>query len=381
MSLLRNNKGGHVRIPTRDPDYTTQTGTSETDAYNVNMPLKKDKRKSDQKSMTFGQWMLKNPFTKGKFVIFVVGFVLSIVYGFCYGLGLYDYRKIYYILTIIGIIVCVVGIGNFRILMQLINEIDAYSKLNIKFRNANIKLKAEVNTLRQQNNELNAEQQKISTDVIKLRKQKKNLVYLNDKMHELNIQNVSKLTDVLRRAILIHKKWTEKLIETDRGLILEVFHHIIDKYKDTGMTEEIYNQEFIKRLPARYVIKLFHCGTFEYIAGGQKVIKVSDFALFLDELAEMISKNERTKKFNIEAAKQRRSNPSMSDNNSNNNNDIKGHKRIYTCISLTHNTLSMEQLRQHKTKSYYDDDDEIREQSLSINDLALRDLISDSLWT
>ena len=370
MSLLGKNKGGHVRIPTNDPDYTTQTGTSETDFYDVNIPLKKDNRKSGDKSITFGQWIIKNPFTKGKFAIFVVAFVLSVVFACLYGLGLYDYRKIYYVLTIIGIIVCMVGISNFRILMQLINEIDMYSKLNIKFKNANIKLKAEVNNLKEQNNELNVQQHNISAGVIKLQKQKKNLVFLNHKMGELNVQNLTKLNEILKLAVVIHKKWTEKLIETDRGLILEVFYHIMDKYKNTGMTAEIYNNEFLKRLPARYVIKLFHCGTFDYIAGGQKVIKVGDFALFLDELADMISNNEITKKFNIAGAKKRRSNSSLGIHK-----NIKGHKRKYTCLSLTHNTLSMEELRQHKTKTYYNNANEIKQQSMSISDLDLKDLI------
>ena len=349
MSLIGKKKG-RLSIPTEDPDTISQYyhTTPDTDHHNVNISLKNDAKKASSKeSLTFKEWICKHPFRKGKFMVFVVGFVLSIIVG-CLYVSKLDEQKAYIILAVIGLVMCGVGISNFRTLMKLIQHIDFYSRLNIKFGSENMELKIEAEKVTKEVNNLKEQKDRIAKNILNQKKNMNNLKYLNNKMNELGISNVDKLRETLQKAKLIKNKWKEKLIQTDRGLILEVFSNIIDKCSDTGMTEEIYEKEFIKRLPARYVIRLYNCGTFTYISGGQKVINLGDFALFLDELADMVSHNERTKQFNIAFAK-KRSQFRLHDIN----NESRNHQRRFTCIKLTKHQLSMDELRKYKNNAYY----------------------------
>ena len=346
-------KSGHISVPSEDPDDISHSDTTQELDTNVNIPLNgksgksRKSHKKRKKRLTFREWIFKNPFRKGKFLFFIAGLLLSIYFTCLYGFEINDAKKTGTILGLIGIPVCITGFWNFRLLMNLTEQIDEFSKKNKLFAKENNELRGQVSRLKQQNDILNTQRNRISNTVLKRKKQNDNLKYLNKKMGDLGVVNVSKLNETLDKAKIIAKKWEEKLIETDRGLVIEVWNNINDRFREIGMTKEIYNKEFLKRLPARYVIRLLNCGTFEYISGGQKVINLSDFAYFLDELADMVSKNQKTKKLNISMAKKRQSQMRI------NFNDNQYHKRKFTCIGLTKNQLNMKALRTHKQSAYY----------------------------
>eukprot|EP01084_Bolivina_argentea_P256619 432108_1 len=235
------------------------------------------------KTKTFCQYLFHNPLSKGPLIYFIVGVLASLGCGVFY---LMDNDTAFIIAGILGISLCFYGIKHFYSLLNLKQEVDYFTKLNLQFHRERRALSKEVGRISTAHRDLRETQQRLRKANAQNRENLENFREIQGTMDSFGKQSLEELADLQQKGKMIESKWRDQLYEHERELLHTVFERMERQGSRLGMNRDEF-KEFENQLPDAYRKRFDRLGTFHKFSKGGSLIRYQDFRMGLDLFAEM----------------------------------------------------------------------------------------------
>jgi len=226
-------------------------------------------------------WFIKDPLSRWPLVFFLITFVLVLLWLIIY---LASGNGGYVIAGVAGCITALFGWHQFRLLMALKEQVEVTAKLNSQFKNENMAVLKEVNSLQNATSQLTTTEGTLRQSTEKQKANLHNLNQLNENLSQMGGANNDAFKKIHEMSKSVVSKWKDQLQIHERDMLISVYEQHEMKDNQSGLQEDEYNQ-FLAALPTKYQERLKKLGTFKQLAGNDNVLDYEEFKGYLDKMA------------------------------------------------------------------------------------------------
>eukprot|EP01083_Nonionella_stella_P051593 137001_1 len=200
------------------------------------------------------------------------------------------YGTAFIIAGILGISLCFYGIKHFYSLLNLKQEVDYFTKLNLQFHRERRALSKEVGRISTARKDLRETQQRLRQANAQNLENLENFREIQGAMDSFGKQSLEELADLQQKGKMIESKWRDQLYEHERELLHTVFERMERQGSRLGMNRDEF-KEFENQLPDAYRKRFDRLRTFDKLSRCGSLFRYQDFRMGLDLFAEMTTDN------------------------------------------------------------------------------------------